>query len=51
MIIEQNKANNSLAGYLNCPNSYQDKSGTEANKIWVENYLRNGETASWGVLL
>ncbi|KAL1902988.1 hypothetical protein Sste5346_000900 [Sporothrix stenoceras] len=41
VIIEQNGFNNSLAGYLNCPNSQNDKSGYEANVIWVENYLRN----------
>lgn len=42
LIIEQSGANNSLAGYLNCPNSVNDTAGTAANNIWVQNYLRNG---------
>ncbi|CAK7201694.1 hypothetical protein SEUCBS139899_004403 [Sporothrix eucalyptigena] len=41
LIIEQNGFNNSLAGYLNCPNSQQDTAGRDATNIWVENYLRN----------
>ncbi|CAK7264994.1 hypothetical protein SEPCBS57363_001355 [Sporothrix epigloea] len=41
LVIEQVGFNNSLAGYLNCPNSRQDTAGNDANTIWVENYLRN----------
>ncbi|CAK7275370.1 hypothetical protein SEPCBS119000_006659 [Sporothrix epigloea] len=41
LVIEQDGFNNSLAGYLNCPNSRRDTAGNEANTIWVENYLRN----------
>ncbi|CAK7211407.1 hypothetical protein SCUCBS95973_001104 [Sporothrix curviconia] len=41
LLIEQNGFNNSLAGYLNCPNSAKDTTGNDANTIWVENYLRN----------
>ena len=42
LIIEQANANNSLAGYLNCPNARKDRSGTDALQIWVGNYLQNG---------
>ncbi|CAK7213269.1 hypothetical protein SBRCBS47491_001745 [Sporothrix bragantina] len=41
LVIEQDGFNNSLAGYLNCPNSHKDTTGNDANTIWVENYLRN----------
>ncbi|ERT02963.1 acid phosphatase [Sporothrix schenckii 1099-18] len=50
VIIEQDGFNNSLAGYLNCPNSQKDTGGNEANAIWVENYLRNA-TARFQALL
>ncbi|TEA13949.1 3-phytase A [Colletotrichum sidae] len=41
VIIEQDRANNSLAGYLNCPNARKQNGGDEAAKIWVSNYLSN----------
>lgn len=42
VIIEQDKFNNSLAGWLNCPNGRKaPRRGSEAQKVWVETYLRN----------
>ncbi|KAL8370747.1 hypothetical protein RB595_000886 [Gaeumannomyces hyphopodioides] len=41
VIIEQKGFNNSLAGYLNCPNSRKSESGNEAMNIWIDNYLQN----------
>ena len=43
VIIERAGANNSLAGYMNCPNSLKDTAGSTASAIWVQNYLRNGK--------
>ena len=42
VIIEERNFNNSLAGYLNCPNSDKDRSGYETAALWVANYLQNG---------
>jgi hypothetical protein len=43
VIIEQDKFNNSLAGWLNCPNGRKaPRLGTDAQKVWVETYLQNG---------
>lgn len=52
VIIEQDKFNNSLAGWLNCPNAHKaPRLGTEAQKVWVETYLRNGkESSRWHCL-
>jgi len=47
VIIEQNHFNNSLAGYLRCPNSAKDRSGTAAAQIWLGNYLQNGMLCSY----
>jgi hypothetical protein len=44
VIIEAENFNNSLAGYLNCPNSNKFSAGTDAAKIWISNYLQNGES-------
>ncbi|KAB5536500.1 acid phosphatase [Coniochaeta sp. 2T2.1] len=42
VIIEQDTFNNSLAGWLNCPNGHKaPRLGTEAQKVWVETYLQN----------
>jgi len=47
VIIEQDNFNNSLAGWLNCPNGHKaPRLGTEAQKVWVETYLQNGENDS-----
>lgn len=45
VIIEQDRANNSLAGYLNCPNARKQNGGDDAAKVWISNYLANGEPA------
>ncbi|KAK1781977.1 histidine phosphatase superfamily [Copromyces sp. CBS 386.78] len=41
VIIEGSNLNNSLAGYMNCPNESQDSLGSEARDIWVGNYLKD----------
>ncbi|KAK2057022.1 histidine acid phosphatase [Colletotrichum caudatum] len=41
VIIEQDRANNSLAGYLNCPNARKQNGGDDAAKVWISNYLAN----------
>jgi hypothetical protein len=46
VIIEENRFNNSLAGYLNCPNSNKVNAGTGAASIWINNYLQNGSSLS-----
>ena len=43
VIIEENKFNNSLAGYLNCPNAPKSRPGSAASDIWTNIYLKNGE--------
>jgi hypothetical protein len=43
VIIEQDGFNNSLAGYLNCPNEKKETGGWTSRDIWVQNYLQNGE--------
>jgi hypothetical protein len=42
VIIEQGGFNNSLAGALNCPNAYAHSKGEEAQKAWVDTYLKDG---------
>ncbi|KZL87955.1 histidine acid phosphatase [Colletotrichum incanum] len=41
VIIEQDRANNSLAGYLNCPNARKQNGGDDAANVWISNYLAN----------
>lgn len=41
VIIEKYGFNNSLAGYHRCPNAKEDRGGTDAQRIWFENYLQN----------
>lgn len=44
VIIEQDKFNNSLAGWLNCPNGRKaPRRGSLQQKVWVETYLQNGQ--------
>ena len=43
MIIEQDGFNNSLAGYINCPNAEKDPAPHEASKRWQEIYLKDGK--------
>lgn len=44
VIIEQDTFNNSLAGWLNCPNGRKaPRLGNEAQKVWVNTYLQNGK--------
>jgi hypothetical protein len=42
VIIEAHKFNNSLAGYLNCPNSDKSRPGSLASDIWINTYLQDG---------
>ncbi|EQL02205.1 3-phytase A precursor [Ophiocordyceps sinensis CO18] len=44
VIIEERGFNNSLAGSLNCPNSWTKSSGEEARNHWVRSYLANATT-------
>ena len=46
VIIESDGFNNSLAGYLNCPNSYPKGTGVEATTTWVGIYLKDGKNPS-----
>ncbi|KAK0731227.1 histidine phosphatase superfamily [Lasiosphaeris hirsuta] len=41
VIIEENHFNNSLAGYLNCPNSNKIRGGSEDATAWIGTYLQN----------
>lgn len=41
VIIEWGGFNNSLAGYMNCPNGLKVKSGAEAQSTFVHEYLQN----------
>ncbi|KAK3935985.1 3-phytase A [Diplogelasinospora grovesii] len=41
VIIEEAGFNNSLAGYLNCPNAWRVGTGQAAARIWINNYLQN----------
>ncbi|KAK0662046.1 putative 3-phytase A precursor [Cercophora samala] len=41
VIIEDAGYNNSLAGYLNCPNGNKVNGGSKAQEKWVEVYLQN----------
>jgi len=41
VIIEAANFNNSLAGYLNCPNSWKVGAGSAASTIWIEKYLQD----------
>lgn len=45
MIIEKDGFNNSLAGYINCPNAEKDPAPQEASKRWQEIYLKDGKRA------
>lgn len=42
VIIEGSNLNNSLAGYMNCPNEREDGLGSKARDIWVGHYLQDG---------
>ncbi|KAK3328849.1 phosphoglycerate mutase-like protein [Apodospora peruviana] len=44
VIIEEAGFNNSLAGYLNCPNGRKGNSGQDAATAWINNYLANATT-------
>ncbi|KAK4202449.1 putative 3-phytase A precursor [Triangularia verruculosa] len=41
VIIEDAGYNNSLAGYLNCPNRDKVHGGSDAQQTWVRTYLQN----------
>ncbi|KAL1896220.1 hypothetical protein Cpir12675_002928 [Ceratocystis pirilliformis] len=41
LIIEKPGFNNSLAGYMNCPNANEESGGVEARSTWVNIYLKN----------
>ncbi|KYK57682.1 3-phytase A precursor [Drechmeria coniospora] len=41
VIIEAGGFNNSLAGSLNCPNSFAKGPGNEARDIWIRTYLKD----------
>ncbi|KAA8634608.1 hypothetical protein SMACR_02975 [Sordaria macrospora] len=41
VIIEGYRLNNSLAGYMNCPNGTEDGPGSVARDIWVGSYLKD----------
>ncbi|KHO00010.1 3-phytase A precursor [Metarhizium album ARSEF 1941] len=43
VIIEENGFNNSLAGSLNCPNSYTKSPGNEARSAWTHEYLKDAQ--------
>ncbi|KAH8890844.1 phosphoglycerate mutase-like protein [Thozetella sp. PMI_491] len=40
VIIEEANFNNSLAGYLNCPNGEKSTAGTKAATVWARKYLQ-----------
>jgi hypothetical protein len=42
VIIEDGNKNNSLAGALNCPNSWPKGTGNEATGTWTVKYLEKG---------
>jgi len=50
LIIEQPGFNNSLAGYIGCPNSYKDRAGQNATVDWVMKYLDNATKRFQGML-
>ncbi|KAG7146184.1 3-phytase A like protein [Verticillium longisporum] len=50
VIIEQGGFNNSLAGYLNCPNAWKHQVGTEASLDWQSRYLANATTRLQGLI-
>ncbi|KKA31140.1 hypothetical protein TD95_000574 [Thielaviopsis punctulata] len=41
LIIEEVGYNNSLAGYMNCPNANEDSGGAKARDEWANVYLQN----------
>lgn len=43
VIIEERGFNNSLAGYLNCPNANTKTPGNEAPKTWQHEYLQEAQ--------
>lgn len=43
LIVEKDGYNNSLAGYMNCPNSAKDEETRKASKQWKEIYLQDGK--------
>jgi len=45
VIIEGQGFNNSLAGYMNCPNGQKVRGGTDAANICIHNYLQNGKSS------
>ncbi len=47
VLIEGQGYNNSLAGYLNCPNSNTKTPGYEAPYTWVSIYLKDGKSPCW----
>ncbi|KAH6703549.1 hypothetical protein VD0002_g4886 [Verticillium dahliae] len=50
VIIEQGGFNNSLAGYLSCPNAWKHQVGTEASVDWQSRYLANATTRLQGLI-
>jgi hypothetical protein len=42
VIIESSNFNNSLAGYLQCPNSGKVRGGHQASRQWQDTYLKDG---------
>ncbi|KAG6005252.1 hypothetical protein E4U21_000289 [Claviceps maximensis] len=43
VIIEEGGFNNSLAGSLNCPNSYKKTPGDSARNTWMHEYLQDAQ--------
>ncbi|KAM0281949.1 hypothetical protein ACHAQH_003295 [Verticillium albo-atrum] len=50
VIIEQGGFNNSLAGYLACPNAWKHQVGSEASLDWQSRYLANATTRLQGLI-
>lgn len=46
VIIEEAGFNNSLAGYMNCPEARSHGTGTQASLEWQSHYLQNGNVTS-----
>ncbi|KAM0329922.1 hypothetical protein ACHAQA_004088 [Verticillium albo-atrum] len=50
VIIEHAGFNNSLAGYLACPNAWKHQVGSEASLDWQSRYLANATTRLQGLI-
>jgi hypothetical protein len=46
VIIEDSGFNNSLAGYLNCPQAWSHNTGKTASLEWQSHYLKDGGYSS-----